>query len=410
MSGIFNAEDAEGIYAEEKPSARFHSQRTSLYLPRYSLCAKNLSALPKSQHCCIYFNLYILCRIPKKGMDNRKKNIIYSSILFISILIVWLYRKNQVSEPVKVEGKTMGTTYHITYFDKKNRDFKNSIDSLLIVVNKSINNYDSTSEVSQFNQSKEGITIELPYFFPPVEKSREIFQASGGAFDPTVMPLVNAWGFGAGKQINPDSAQVDSIKTFVGFEKVRFTKDSISKSDPRVQLDFGGIGQGYGADVITDFLRSKGISNMLVELGGEGMAVGKNLKTSKSWEIGILDPNSTYENQFFKAYVALTDKSFTTSGNYFNYREINGKKYSHTIDPETGFPAQHAILSASIFTTDCATADAWGTALMVMGHEKAIELLKNHPELEVILMYSNAEGKVDTFITPGILPFVKLEP
>ena len=346
----------------------------------------------------------------KKGMDNRKKNIIYSSILFISILIVWLYRKNQVSEPVKVEGKTMGTTYHITYFDKNNRDFKNSIDSLLVVVNKSINNYDSTSEVSQFNQSKEGITIKLPYFFPPVEKSREIFQASGGAFDPTVMPLVNAWGFGAGKRINPDSAQVDSIKTFVGFEKVRFTKDSISKSDPRVQLDFGGIGQGYGADVITDFLKSKGISNMLVELGGEGMAVGKNLKTGKSWEIGILDPNSTYENQFFKAYVALTDKSFTTSGNYFNYREINGKKYSHTIDPETGFPAQHAILSASIFTTDCATADAWGTALMVMGHEKAIELLKNHPELEVLLMYSNAEGKVDTFITPGIQPFVKLEP
>ena len=197
----------------------------------------------------------------------------------------------------------MGTTYHITYFDKNNRDFKNSIDSLLVVVNKSINNYDSTSEVSRFNQSKEGITIKLPYFFPPVEKSREIFQASEGAFDPTVMPLVNAWGFGAGKRINPDSAQVDSIKTFVGFEKVRFTKDSISKSDPRVQLDFGGIGQGYGADVITDFLRSKGISNMLVELGGEGMAVGKNLKTGKSWEIGILDPNSTYENQFFKAYV-----------------------------------------------------------------------------------------------------------
>ena len=343
-------------------------------------------------------------------MDNRKKNIIYSSILFISILIVWLYRKNQVSEPVKVEGKTMGTTYHITYFDKNNRDFKNSIDSLLLVVNKSINNYDSTSEVSQFNQSKGGITVKLPYFFPPVEKSREIFQASGGAFDPTVMPLVNAWGFGAGKRINPDSAQVDSIKTFVGFEKVRFTKDSIWKSDPRVQLDFGGIGQGYGADVITEFLRSKGITNMLVELGGEGMAVGKNLKTDKPWEIGILDPNSTYENQFFKAYVALTDKSFTTSGNYFNYREINGKKYSHTIDPETGFPAQHAILSASIFTTDCATADAWGTALMVMGHEKAVELLKNHPELEVILMYSNAEGKVDTFITPGIQPFVKLEP
>ena len=343
-------------------------------------------------------------------MDNRKKNIIYSSVLFITILIVWLYRKNQVLDPVKVEGKTMGTTYHITYFDKNSRDFKNSIDSLLVVVNKSINNYDSTSEVSRFNKSKVGIAVKLPYFLPPVEKSHEIFQASEGAFDPTVMPLVNAWGFGAGKRINPDSAQVDSIKTFVGFEKIRLSKDSLWKSDPRVQLDFGGIGQGYGADVITDFLKSKGISNMLVELGGEGMAVGKNLKTGKAWEIGILDPNSTYENQFFKAYVSLTDKSFTTSGNYFNYREIDGKKYSHTIDPETGFPAQHAILSASIFATDCATADAWGTAFMVMGHEKAIELAKNHPELEVLFMYSNPEGKVETFITPGLQPFVKLEP
>jgi len=140
------------------------------------------------------------------------------------------------------------------------------------------------------------------------------------------------------------------------------------------------------------------------------MALGKNLKTGNAWEIGILDPNSTYENQFFKAYVALTDKSFTTSGNYFNYREINGKKYSHTIDPETGFPAQRALLSASVFTTDCATADAWGTAFMVMGHERAVEVVKNHPELEVILMYSNPEGKVETFMTAGIKPFVKLEP
>ena len=343
-------------------------------------------------------------------MDNRKKNIIYSAVLFVSILGVWLYRKNQVPEPIKVEGKTMGTTYHITYFDKANRDFKNAIDSLLIVVNKSINNYDSTSEVSRFNTSQRGIAITLPYFFPPLKKAKEIYAASGGAFDPTVMPLVNAWGFGAGKQINPDSLQVDSIKSFIGFEKVQLKNDSVLKSEPRVQLDFGGIGQGYGADVIAEFLKAKGISNMLVELGGEGMAMGKNLKTGKSWEIGILDPNSTYENQFFKAYIALEDKAFTTSGNYFNYREINGKKYSHTIDPETGFPAQQAILSASIFTADCTTADAWGTAFMVMGHEKAIALVTKHPELEVLLMYSNDKGTVETFMTPGIRPFVKLEP
>ncbi len=343
-------------------------------------------------------------------MDNRKKNIIYSAVLFIAIVTVWFYRKNQVAEPLKVEGQTMGTTYHITYFDKRERNFKISIDSLLSVVNKSINNYDPASEVSQFNKSDKGIAINLPYLFPPIQKAHEVFQASDGAFDLTVMPLVNAWGFGAGKQLNPDSAQVDSLKSFVGFEKIRFKRDSVLKSEPKVQLDFGGIGQGYGADVIADFLKSKGINNMLVELGGEGMAFGKNLKSGKSWEIGVLDPNSTYENQFFKAYVSLSDKSFTTSGNYFNYREVDGKKYSHTIDPATGYPTHRAILSASVFTTDCITADAWGTAIMVMGHEKAIEVLKNHPELDVLLIYTNAEGKMETFITPGIKPFVKLEP
>lgn len=343
-------------------------------------------------------------------MDIPKKNILYTVTLFISIFAVPLYGKNQFPEPIRIEGKTMGTTYHITYFDKKERNFKNSIDSLLLVVNKSINNYDTSSEVSQFNKSTEGVAFQLPYLYPPVKKAKEVFLASNRAFDPTVMPLVNAWGFGPGKQINPDSTQIDSIKAFVGFHKIRLTQDSVIKLDPRVQLDFGGIGQGFGADVVTDFLKSKGITDLLVELGGEGMAVGKNLKTNRLWEIGILDPNSTYENQFFKAYVAIHDKSFTTSGNYFNYREIDGKKYSHTIDPETGFPAQRAILSASVFAGDCITADGWDTAFMVMGHEKAIELLKTHPELEVLLIYSTPDGRTETYMTPGITPFVKLEP
>jgi len=343
-------------------------------------------------------------------MTLRNKNILYTVILFVSVFSVWLYRKNQVPEPFRIEGKTMGTTYHITYFDNQGRNFQNSVDSLLSVVNKSINNYDPASEVSLFNKSSVGIAITLPYLYAPVRKAEEIFAASNGAFDPTVMPLVNAWGFGPAKQMNPDSSQIDSIKTFVGFQKIRVREDSIVKIDPRVQLDFGGIGQGYGADVITDFLRSMGITNMLIELGGEGMAVGKNLKTNKQWEIGILDPNSTVENQYFKAYVSLMDKSFTTSGNYFNYREINGKKYSHTIDPETGYPASRAILSASIFAEDCTTADAWGTAFMVMGHEKAIELLKAHPELDALLIYSTADGKMETYMTPKLTPFVKLEP
>ena len=343
-------------------------------------------------------------------MNNRNRNITFPIVFLAFIAAMMFSGRSVVHEPIYVDGKTMGTTYHITYFDKKGRNFKNSIDSLLTVVNKSINNYDPTSEVSRFNANTTGIKFDLPYLYAPLKKAQEVFRASNGAFDPTVMPLVNAWGFGPGKQINPDSAKIDSILTFVGYDKVRLTKDSVAKKDRRVQLDFGGIGQGYGADVIADWLRSKGISDLLVELGGEGMAIGKNLKKNASWQIGILDPNSTYDNQFFKAYVSLTNKSFTTSGNYFNYREIDGKKYSHTIDPETGFPAQHAILSASVFAADCVTADVWATAFMVMGHEKAIELLKQHGELDALLIYSSMDGKLQTYVTRGIEPFVKFEP
>jgi FAD:protein FMN transferase len=341
-------------------------------------------------------------------MDLRKRNILYTIILLVSMFAVYMYRKNQAPIPITVEGYTMGTTYHVTYFDPKGRNFKQSLDSILLVVNKSINNYDSTSEVTRFNKSKRGVAINLPYLLPPLRVAAAVFGNSFGAFDPTVMPLVNAWGFGHGKMMTMNQQRVDSLKEFIGFEKIQILRDSIIKLDARAQLDFGGIGQGYGADVMTDFLKSKGITNMLVELGGEGMACGVNLKTNMPWNIGILDPNSTRDSLFFKAYVALQNRAFTTSGNYFNYKVVDGKKYSHTIDPVTGFPVQREILSATIFAKDATTADAWGTAFMVMGHEKAMEILKQQPELDAFLMYSTPDGKIETFATESIAPFIKL--
>ncbi|MFM8912625.1 MAG: FAD:protein FMN transferase, partial [Flammeovirgaceae bacterium] len=245
--------------------------------------------------------------------------------------------------------------------------------------------------------------FEHPYLLPPLQKAMEVSNASDGAFDPTVMPLVYAWGFGKMKDKPiPTQQTIDSLMQFVGKERIQFSADSVWKTDKRTQLDFGGIGQGYGADVITEFLKAKGIKNMLVEVGGEGMACGTNVNSSKPWELGILDPNSSRDSLFFKAYVKLTDMSFTTSGNYFNYRVINGKKYSHTIDPKTGRQAERAILSSSVFAKDATTADAWATAFMVMGHEKAIELLKSHPELQAFFIYTEKDGTVGTFATEGI--------
>lgn len=343
-------------------------------------------------------------------MTLRNKNILYSVILLAAMAAVWQYRKSSAPKLIQVEGETMATSYHISYFDPHNRNLKSSIDSLLVLVNKSINNYDPTSEVSRFNKGDSIFNIELPYLMPALQKAQKVFAASNGAFDMTIMPLVNYWGFGPDKTITPDSTKIDSLKLLVGFEKIRLTANAVSKTDARTQLDFGGIGQGYGADVIADFLKSKGIVNALVELGGEGLAMGTNLKTQKPWEIGILDPNSTRENMFFKAYASLSNKAFTTSGNYFNYKIVDGKKFSHTIDPESGYPVKRALLSATVFADDCTTADAWGTAIMVMGHEKAIEVIKKHPELDVLLFYTAEDGTLQYFVTEKIKSSITINP
>ncbi len=332
--------------------------------------------------------------------------------LILSFIVLWylpfISEKIQ-EEPIIIDGLTMGTTYRIIYFDKpQERNFKVSVDSLLVLVNKSINTYDSTSEISIFNRDSTGIIFQLPYFYASLKKADEIYRASGGAFDPTVMPLVNAWGFGPQKSGTPSARTIDSLKALVGFDQIKLSEKGITKYDSRVQLDMGGIGQGYGADVIFEFLKAKGIENMLVELGGEGLSCGKNLKKNKPWRIGILNPNSTPDHQFFKAFVTLQDKAFTTSGNYFNYRVINGQKFGHTIDPVSGYPVQHEILSASVFANDCATADGWATAFMVMGLEKAINQLKLLSGVDALLIYSTANGNLDTFISPGMEKFITL--
>lgn len=342
-------------------------------------------------------------------MNSRVKNAVFTALLLLAIWLVWKYRDQESLRPIKLEGKTMGTSYHITYFDKQNRNFQSAVDSLMGLVNKSISTYDSTSEISQFNRSKSTFHFKLPYFYPPLKKSREVVAGSEGAYDPTVMPLVNAWGFGPRKILRPDTAEILAARAFVGFEKIDFNADSIWKNDSHVQLDFSAIGQGYGADVIADFFKSKLIENFFIELGGEGVAWGENINEGRIWEIGILDPNSDYFEQKFKAYAALKNKGFTTSGNYFNYREVDGKKYSHTIDPLTGFPVQHELLSATVFANDCSTADAWATAFMSMGHIKGIEILKSHPELDVLFIYSSGDG-IKTYSTSGITPDLRIQP
>lgn len=336
-------------------------------------------------------------------MSARVKNIIYTFGLLSAMFLVWHYRQGKATELIWVTGKTMGPiTYNVKYIDEQKRNFKYSIDSVLEVFNQSLNTYLPNSEISRFNQG-DSLTFRLPYFYEALKVSQEMYELTNGAFDPSIGPLINAWGFGPEKGFVPDSIYIDSLKQFIGFEKVKFDSQHVSKSDTRTQLSFSASAKGYGVDVVADYLKKKGVTNYFVEIGGEVRAEGINLANDKPWAVGVLHPNSDEMNQFFYAIVSLENKGMATSGNYFNYHVVNGVKYGHTIDPVSGFPIQHNLLSATVFASTCHEADALATAIMVMGTEKAIEFLEQHNnKYEGYLIYSNSEGELISYSSKNI--------
>lgn len=322
------------------------------------------------------------------------------------MLVVWRVRQDNQIPLVTFSGRTMGPiVYTVKYFDKEERNFQNEVDSILIMFNLSLNTYNPDSEISVFNRDSI-FNFSLPYFYPVLEASRKIHELSQGAYDPTVMPLVSTWGFGPEKKINIDSSIIDSLKQLVGFDKIDFDEKRVAKIDSKVMLDFSASAKGYGVDVVNNFLKSKGIENSLVEIGGEVVASGVNLTTDQPWKLGILNPNSDEINQFYISIVALSNRAMATSGNYFNYHIIDGVKYSHTISPFTGYPIIHSLLSASVFADNCMEADALATAFMVLGYEKTVEILEQHPEYDAFLVLSDDKGNLITYATDGIKSFL----
>lgn len=324
--------------------------------------------------------------------------------------------KNLKSAYQRIEGSTMGTTYHVTYFDSTGINRKQGVDSVLLAVNHEVSTYEVNSFITKFNHSKEGLPLIghngkaiAPHFLANFDKSDEVFRLSGGVFDPTVMPLVNYWGFGykGHTEISAvDSAVIDSLKRhFVGWKKVAKEKRNggifLSKSNPNVELDFSAVAKGYGVDAVAIYLEGKGINHYLVEIGGEVRAAGLNEK-GQAWIVGINEPleNAAITDFFSKA--RMSDLSLATSGNYRNFYEVDGIKYSHTINPATGFPERTTLLSASVFARDCATADAWATACMVLGVEKAFTTVSALDGIDCYLIFSNPDGTLGTKITPGL--------
>lgn len=338
-------------------------------------------------------------------MGDRIKNAIYTAVILVAMLAVYLYRQSAKAELIALQGTTMGPiTYSVKYFDKEGRNFKTSVDSLLGVFNQSLNTYIPDSEISTFNKDSV-FNFRLPFFYKALNESKKIYEITDGAFDPSIGPLINNWGFGYTTDISVDSAVVDSLKTFVGMDKVEYDQSKIWKKDARLQLDFSASAKGYGVDVVVEFLKSRGVNNAFVEIGGEVRCIGRNMADNRPWTVAVLHPDSKEEDPFAIATVALEDQAMATSGNYFNYHIIDGVKYGHTIDPKSGFPVSHSLLSASVIAEDCLSADALATAFMVMGYNKSIGFLQDHAEYQAFLVY-NDNGKLKQYATEEIKPKV----
>lgn len=344
--------------------------------------------------------------------SDALKNIIYSIVLMLVIFLVYLYRQNQ---PIQAEsqnddrrvvltGQTMGTTYRVVYLDEQQREFKEGIDSLLQVFNQSLSTYIADSELSRFNRS-DSLIFSLPYFYPVLKVSEEVFRKTDGAFDPTVGPLVNAWGFGPDGPALKDSLNIQVLLRSVGFDKIRFDENQVIKAIPGMYLDFSAIAKGYGVDVVANYLENLGIKDFLVEIGGELVARGINDR-GELWKVGVSTPNEESPANDLYGIIALDNRALATSGNYRNFYVEDGKKYAHTIDPATGYPVQHELLSVTVVAKDCMTADAYATAMMVMGTEKSIDLQKEVEGLEVFLIYTNEEGEITSYSSDGLKPYL----
>ena len=325
----------------------------------------------------------------------------FSRILPFVLLIV-VACQSKKSDYVKISGFAQGTTYSITYENSKGEDYSSDIDSILKAFDKSLSIYDSTSLISRINNDDPTVEAD-DWFIEVFNKSAEVNVVSGGAFDITVGPVVKAWGFANGPVAKHDTAHIDSLLQFVGMDKVKLDGRKVIKKSSGVKIDVNAIAQGYSVDVVCRFFDGKGIRNYLVEIGGEVRGKGTNAKNN-FWRIGIDKPSdgNMDPGKDLEAIIEIDNKALATSGNYRKFFVEDGIKYSHTIDPKTGFPARNTLLSATVVCNDCITADAYATAFMVVGIDKSKELLKKLPGLEVYFVYSNPQGGYEIFYSDGM--------
>ncbi|MBL4657368.1 MAG: FAD:protein FMN transferase [Flavobacteriales bacterium] len=331
----------------------------------------------------------------------------------LTILLVLSCNPKEEAASFALYGEAQGTTYTIKYWGDSLRNYQTGIDSLLKELDSSLSTYLPESIISQVNIQQS--TVIDNYLKTVFLNSFEIYEITDGAFDPSVMPLVRAWGFGPDDVPQIDTSLIDSLKSLVGLSQfssysVRRDNQEISsdtsymiKTQRNLQLDFNGIAQGYSVDILAAYMEERGSRNFLIELGGEIKAKGKNSEGER-WKIGIDKPEEHAKSRPLQATLALKDKAIATSGSYRKFYELDGVKYSHTIDPSTGYPVKHTLLSVTVMTGECMHADGYATAFMVMGFEKSKLFLEQNKDLglEAYFIYSDENGDRLTYATKGL--------
>lgn len=349
-----------------------------------------------------------------KCFNPRRLAGIFVKTTIVFIFVAGLFTACSRSEGlVEIRGEAQGTFYSVKYLyqgDKAPLD-KRYFDNLFAAVDSSLSIYKPYSLVNKFNDGDSLITDD-PWFIQMVLQSDKVYRESDGEFDPSVVHLVNAWGFGPKSKSYGADVPIDSLLKITGWDKVEFKllpdgQMLIKKKVKGIKIGFNAIAQGYTSDIIAEILEDNQIFNYLIDAGGELKAKGHNQRGA-IWKIGIDKPVAIKDTRDLVAVFPLANTSVATSGSYRKYYEIDGVKYSHAISPKTGKPVDHTLLSVTVITDSCALADAYATAIMIMGEQKGEAFLKNHNELEAYLIYTDTlTGKLKTFTTSRIKKALK---
>lgn len=331
----------------------------------------------------------------------NKKNVIKTLFLVVTLSAICLRMCNGGGKMTYLsnQGSVFGTTYSITY--EWTEDLSVEIQQTMKDVDFSLSPFNDSSVITQINNNKE-IALDK-HFVKVFETAMKVSEDTEGAFDITVAPLVNAWGFGFKTKQMPGQEQVDSLLQLVGYKKVKMENGKVVKENPNTMLDCSAIAKGYGVDAVADMLTEKGVKNFMVEIGGEVVTKGLNSRNS-AWKIGIVEPtdDSLSIGNEVKEVLEVQDMAMATSGNYRKFYVKDGKKYAHTIDPKSGYPVQHNILSATVLGPTCTICDAYATSFMVVGLEEAKKVLDRHPELMAYLIYNNDKGENKVWYSPKL--------